>query len=264
MLTSVGSEQVSLPLVFDTGSAGVTINALGLFPSSMVNSSGFIFPEGQTSMTYEGITVEKDQQGIRTYGGHSGTTEHGNMGYAQLTFGDAEGSLTTAIMPVFLFFSVTATDGGGAVSEQTQASLVEGLFGVDTEADPTVVGTSSVQQAEVFPCSPEAIGTCSTLSAFKYLRYGNNLKAGFLLSPAALQSCDINTAGSCAPEPILTIGLTDAIEAPFSAVSLSCPPNNYNGPETINSNDLRSRHWYGERHGALRFRHSRYDSLQPA
>ena len=63
MVTSVGTAPVSMPLAFDTGSAGVTLYAESIFPASMVTTSGFIFPTGQTSITYDGITVTNLQEG---------------------------------------------------------------------------------------------------------------------------------------------------------------------------------------------------------
>jgi hypothetical protein len=101
MATAVGSAAVRMPLVFDTGSAGVTLYAPSIFPSSMVSAAGFVFPPGQTSMSYKGITVT-NQQGTRTYGSTNPRAQNGNIGYAQLTFGDADGELTTQVMPVFL------------------------------------------------------------------------------------------------------------------------------------------------------------------
>lgn len=233
MITAVGSRQISLPLVFDTGSAGVTLNALDLFPPSMVTSTGFIFPEDQTSITYQGITVEKNQQGVKTYGGHNGTTQYGNVGYAAVTFGDASGILTTGVMPVFLFYSVTNTQGGSPVSASTEAGLFEGLFGVDTEADAISIADPDASHVEVAACSPEATLPCSTLSAFKYLKFATDLTAGFLTSPATLHSCNINTPDDCLPQGILTIGVTTTLESTFSVVSLSCPPVGYNGPEYL-------------------------------
>ena len=67
MVTSVGTVPVSMPLAFDTGSAGVTLYAENIFPASMVTTSGFIFPAGQKSVTYKGIMVT-NLQGTRSYG----------------------------------------------------------------------------------------------------------------------------------------------------------------------------------------------------
>lgn len=65
MVTQVGTVPVNMPLGFDTGSAGVTLYAQSIFAASMVTTSGFIFPAGQTSMTYNGITVT-NLQGTRS------------------------------------------------------------------------------------------------------------------------------------------------------------------------------------------------------
>jgi hypothetical protein len=123
-------------MLFDTGSAGITINALSIFPSSMVTSSGFVFPPGETSITYQGITVT-DQQGTHGYGGGStATTYTGNIGYATVTFGDGQGALTTQVMPVFLYYEVTATASGEVVSEAPQ----QGIFGVrSVESNPIAI-----------------------------------------------------------------------------------------------------------------------------
>jgi hypothetical protein len=52
----VGNSNVSLPLAFDTGSAGLTLYAPNIFPSNMVTpNGGFVFPAGQTSLTYLGV-----------------------------------------------------------------------------------------------------------------------------------------------------------------------------------------------------------------
>ena len=92
----------------------------------------------------------------------------------------------------------------------------------------------SVEPAGGYPaCATETNGTCYVVSALKYLQYGGSVSAGFMLSPAPIQSCDITTAGSCAPAPVLTIGLTAALKAGFSTVSLPCPPNGYVGPASI-------------------------------
>jgi hypothetical protein len=67
----------------------------------------------------------------------------------------------------------------------------------------------------------------------KYVDYGNQVNAGFLLSPAALQSCDSATPGSCTPQPMLTVGLNASVESGFSTTPLVCPPNGYVGPASI-------------------------------
>jgi len=229
MATSVGTAPVSMPLIFDTGSAGVTLYAPSIFPSSMVTAAGFVFPSGQTSITYNGITVTK-QQGTRTYGSTNLRAQNGNIGYAQLTFGDADGQLTTTVMPIFLYFSITDVTTGQAIEV---SSFQQGIFGV-AGTGGTIVLPGSVEPPDGFPaCASGTNSSCYVVSALKYLQYGDAVSAGFMLSPAPIQTCDITLAGSCAPEPILTIGLSTALKAGFSTVSLPCPPSGYVGPASI-------------------------------
>jgi hypothetical protein len=229
MATSVGSTPVSMPLIFDTGSAGVTLYAPSIFPSSMVSSAGFVFPSGQTSITYNGITVT-NQQGTRTYGSTDLRAQNGNIGYAQLTFGDAQGQLTTEVMPILLYYSITDVLTGLPLEVP---SFQQGIFGVAGTSGSIVLPGSVAPPGGYPACATGTNSTCYVVSALKYLKYGSSISAGFMLSPATIQSCDIGTAGSCAPVPMLTIGLSAASKAGFSTVSLPCPPNGYTGPASI-------------------------------
>jgi hypothetical protein len=229
MVTSVGSVPVSMPLIFDTGSAGVTLYAPSIFPSSMVTAAGFVFPSGQSSITYNGITVTT-QQGTRTYGSTDLRAQNGNIGYARLTFGDAQGGLTTAVMPIFLYYSITDVATGQALEVP---SFQQGVFGVASTSG-TIAVPGSVEPPGGYPaCAADTNSTCYVVSALKYLQYGDSVRAGFMLSPAPIQSCDITTAGSCAPEPMLKIGLSATLEEGFNTISLPCPPNGYVGPASI-------------------------------
>jgi hypothetical protein len=77
MVTMVGGVTVNMPLGFDTGSVGVTLYAQSVFPASMVSASGFVFPAGQSSISYNGITVTS-LQGTRSYGTVNQTVEPGS------------------------------------------------------------------------------------------------------------------------------------------------------------------------------------------
>lgn len=229
MVTSVGSVPVSVPVIFDTGSAGITLYAPGIFPVTMVNGNGFVFPEGESSITYNGITVT-NQQGTRTYGTTNPRAQNGNIGYAQLTFGDAQGQLTTEVMPVFFYYSITDVTSGEMIEVP---SFQHGIFGVASTSG-TIALPGSVEPAGGYPaCATDTNSTCWVVSVLKYLRYGPSVSAGFMLTPAPIQSCDITSDGSCLPVPMLTVGLTAALEAGFSTLSLPCPPNGYLGPASI-------------------------------
>jgi hypothetical protein len=229
MVTAVGSVPVSMPLGFDTGSAGITLYAPSIFPPGMLDAGGFIFPSGETQMSYKGVTVT-NQQGTRTYGSVLNTrSENGNLGFATVTFGDVNGEVRTQVMPVFLYYSITGNQTGGLVPQPAQ----QGWFGVASTSGSIVV-PNSVEPAAGFPvCSTASVGTCYVVSVLKYLGYAAGVNAGFSLAPASIQNCDITAPGSCLSAPVLTLGLNSNLEAGHTAQRLVCPPNGYLGPADI-------------------------------
>jgi hypothetical protein len=228
MVTSVGSVAVRMPLGFDSGSAGVTLYAESIFPESMVSASGFVFPSGQTSITYNGITVT-NLQGTRSYGTLNQTIEHGNLGFTNLTFGDSAGTVTTIPMPVFLFYSVDYVTGNGYRTPTWQ-----GWFGV-ASTDGTIEVPGSIEPAGGYSaCTPQSTSTCYVVSGLKYVDYGDQVNAGFVLSPTPnFPICDITTPGSCASQGVLTVGVNAVSEQGFATTVLTCPPSGYAGPPDI-------------------------------
>jgi hypothetical protein len=230
MVTAVGTAAVSLPLAFDTGSAGITLYAPDIFPPSMVSTSGFNFASGQTSISYSGITVT-NQAGTRKYGGPmTGRSQTGNIGYAKVTFGDGDRKLVTDVMPVFLYYAITENSSGQTVPPPPGQ---RGWFGVNDGAGLISV-TGSAEPASGYPaCSPDSEGSCYVVSILKYLHYADGLNAGFILSPSILESCDITVPGGCAPSRSLMVGLNGSTEAGLNSVKLTCPPSGYSGTDTI-------------------------------
>ncbi len=222
-VTGVGSKSTQLPLAFDTGSSGITLNALKIFPPSMVSSSGFVFPAGQSTLTYDNITVTT-QKGTRAYGGASGHTQVGNLGFATVTFGDSTRELVTQTMPVLFYFAIQSTATGNIVTPESQ----DGWFGVNDA--PNLINIDGT--AAGVECSLDSVGPCWVGSVLKYLTYSSAVQAGFVLSAIAVQPCDI-TAQNCSPAPALTVGLDSAAAAGFSLISLPCDLS-YNGPQQIN------------------------------
>jgi hypothetical protein len=226
--TQVGAVPVSMPLGFDSGSAGVTLYAQSIFPASMVSTSGFVFPAGQTSLSYGGITVT-NLQGTRSYGTENQTVEYGNLGFASLTFGDSSGTITTATMPIFLFYDVDYVTGSGYTTPTWQ-----GWFGVASTSGAIAVAGAVAPSGGFGACAESSTTTCYVVSALKYVDYASDVQSGFMLSPSPdFPSCDITTAGSCEPRPLLTVGLNATLEQGFSTQPLTCPPNGYVGPPDI-------------------------------
>lgn len=232
-ISAVGSFSFNapLPLAFDTGSSGMTLFAPNAFPNMATACSvgvptgcGFTFPAGQHSITFDNITVT-DVQATRCYGGATGHSQTGNIGFASVTFGDAAGVLTTGIMPILFYYKITTNstnpnqcDDSGAI---VNAPPQQGWFGVNTQADGVVVGgILATSQSPL--CADGGSSTCRVVSVFNYLQYANALDAGFSLTHQALQPCSIHS-GTCLPEPMLTIGLTSAQTAGLTSAPLVCP-----------------------------------------
>lgn len=233
---AVGSQTVSMPLDFDTGSAGITLDARRMnLPPGLLTPSGFLFPAGANTIFFNGITIT-NQQATREYGGANGTLEHGNIAFAPITFGDSSGHLTTGEMPIFLYYSITDTAPPHAVVTPYEA----GIFGVDNLADEISVSTSAPPQvgSQLAECTQHSTGSCYTVSVLKYLVYAG-VDSGFALAPSGtLPPCHINVPNACAPKELLTVGLSSAIVNSFSTVPLECPPMGdelptYYGPATV-------------------------------
>lgn len=109
-------------LVFDTGSTGLTIDAHGIIPSSLITSSGITV--AGDSVVVNGITITNQTAQI-SYGNKTGlTTEYGNLAYASFTLGDVNGSTTTTRIPFFLYYKIV--DGSGT----QMAAHSQDVFGV--------------------------------------------------------------------------------------------------------------------------------------
>jgi hypothetical protein len=162
-------------LVFDTGSSGLTIDANGILPASMITSSGITVPTD--SVVVNGITVT-NQTSIVSFGNaKSETSEYGNLAYATVKIGDANGSITTSRIPIFLYYKIV--DNNGAV----QAKHSQDVFGVGP-------GTSFASSAISSPLS--------------YFKTTNGLINGFKLS--TLVSSQFTTNGNYV-QNLLQIGL---------------------------------------------------------
>lgn len=184
----------------------------------MVNSSGFIFPSGQTTLQYNGITVT-NVQGKETFGSSTAQTIlTGNIGFATITFGES-GELTTKRMPVLFYFS--AVDQTGAAKTLQE----QGVFGVGSGSNRVVVaGTATPATLSV--CNESSFSTCHLVSPFRYFDYASDVRSGFKLDPAPLNAlCNMTTWAGCTSAKLLTIGLNNSAESGFSMNALACPGN---------------------------------------
>jgi hypothetical protein len=103
-ISQIGTQKITYYSVFDTGSSGMTMDADSLIPKSMITTNGFVFTGD--SVNVNGITITS-KTGSVSYGDATGeTTEYGNLAYAPITIGDANGNITTKRIPFFLYYKV--------------------------------------------------------------------------------------------------------------------------------------------------------------
>ncbi|MDR5835185.1 hypothetical protein [Caballeronia sp. LZ034LL] len=221
-VVALGSQNLPTPspLVLDTGSSGMVIDAQDVFPADVVSTDGFVFPPGQNTLTYHGITITK-VQASKTYGVVGNAhTDYGNIGFATVKFG-GHGELTTNLMPVL--FSYKTLDGNGRPLHLAW----HGTFGIDPAASAALApGAAPSRSLNI--CSPQSINAngCDFVSVLRYLNYAAGVNAGFSLGNAALDpNCAITaTMTGCSFHPALTVGLSETDEQAYASIPLICPP----------------------------------------
>lgn len=177
-ITKIGTQNLNYYGVFDTGSSGMTIDAAGILPASMITSSG-ITVTGD-SVVVNGITVTS-QQAVVSFGDKiSSTKEYGNLAYAAVTIGDANGNLVLKRIPFFLYYKIVDENGKQLAAHSSD------VFGVG----PGVNYASS-----------------SIASPLSYYSPGTGLTSGFKL--AILNNTSFNSNGAYVAG-LLNIGLTAA------------------------------------------------------
>lgn len=175
-IAGIGTETVSYVSVFDTGSTGMTIDANGILPASMITTSG-ITVTGD-SVVVNGITVTSKTSTIVYGDATSSTTEYGNLAYATVTLGDPSSTqITTKRIPFFMYYKIV---------DQTGKQL-------------------TAHSADVFGVGSGVSYTNSTIaSPLSYFTTTNGGISGFKL--ATMNSLYFNGNGTLVPG-LLTIGL---------------------------------------------------------
>jgi hypothetical protein len=178
VITKVGDVTVNYASVFDTGSTGMTIDANGILPASMITSNGIVVPGD--SININGITVTS-QQATMAYGGggSSETRQYGNLAYAKVVIGNSNGSVTTSRIPVFLYYKAVDITNNVTLPEHSID-----VFGVGPG----------------FSYASNKIG-----SPLSYFTMPANVTSGFKL--AKFVEASFSTTGTYVPG-LLTIGLT--------------------------------------------------------
>jgi hypothetical protein len=181
-------------LVYDTGSGGMVLDATYIIPSSIVSSSGFTFSGDSTVV--DGITIT-NQTGTIEYGDDDATSDvvYGNLAYAPITVGDANGNITIKRIPFFLYYKVV---------DQANKSLV-----------------IPPHQFDVFGVAPEYdiqfANNVNVTSPFSYFDPGTGLTKGFKM--AAIPASSYSGFGNYVQS--ITLGLTSSDVSSASGFTFS-------------------------------------------
>jgi hypothetical protein len=177
-ITKIGTQTVNYGTIFDTGSPGMTLDATGILPASMITPTGITVTGDSTVVN--GITVTSKTSTV-SFGDATGTTtEYGNLAYANITVGNSLGSLELKRVPFFLYYKIKDSKGN------TYPAHSADVFGVGT-------GTSSTNT--------------NISSPLKSYSYGTGLTSGFKL--ATLSSTSFLGTPTYVSN-LLTVGLTSA------------------------------------------------------
>jgi hypothetical protein len=172
-------------LVYDTGSGGMVLDATYIIPSSMISSSGFVFSQGQDSTIVDGITIT-NQTGTIEYGDDDATSDvvYGNLAYAPITVGDANGNIIIKRIPFFLYYKVVDQADKTVVIPPHEFDV----FGVAQEYDIQFANNVNVT------------------SPFSYFDPGTGLTKGFKMS--AIPASSYSDLGNYVQS--ITLGLTSS------------------------------------------------------
>jgi len=175
-ISKIGTQSVNFYSVFDTGSTGMTVDASGLIPASMITSSGITVPGD--SINVNGITVT-NQTAVIAYGNaQSEIQEFGNLAYATTIIGTTVDGITTTRIPFFLYYKIV---------------------------DATTGKKQPVHSNDVFGVGPGVSFTSSKIgSPLSYFKMPTNVTNGFKLGQLISSSFSLN--GTFVSD-LLTIGL---------------------------------------------------------
>jgi len=193
-IAKIGTYNVDYPILFDTGSGGMVIDANSILPGSMITSSGFNFTGDSTVVG--GITITS-QKSIIEYGDDNATTDkvYGNLAYASVTVGDqATGSITIKRLPFFLYYK--AVNGQGDQYGPHEFDT----FGVSSEYDLSFANNVNI------------------MSPLSYFVPGTGLTSGFKM--AALGTSNFSYEGGYVSNAVI-LGLTADDLASSSGFSMT-------------------------------------------
>jgi hypothetical protein len=201
-LLALGDRKVDQPLLFDTGSAGMTVECQVVLPADLCSDEGIKIKK---TLELDGMTVTT-QKAVMNYGTYD---EYGNIAIARVTIGSRASPVSTAeSIQVLIRYKKVRRDTGEIVGGPLWP---KGMFGVSP------IGGGGPDQ--------------SLASPLNAMRPGNGLRRGYYLSPigADWTTCT-NEQGNCPEVEALHIGVSESVKSKFKVAKWKRANARYNFP----------------------------------
>ncbi|UVC13654.1 hypothetical protein [Mesorhizobium onobrychidis] len=200
----LGYRKIAQPLLFDTGSSGMTIDCTVVLPTKMCSEKGIKIKK---TFELDGLTVTT-QKTVMHYGTYD---EYGNVASARVIFGSADSAASTAVsIPFLIRYKEVRRSTGEVVGGPLWP---KGIFGVSP------LGGGGPNQMLKSPLN--------SVSA------GNGLRQGYFLSPIGTDwKVCTNEDLNCPQIDALHIGLSDSVKKDFKIKKWERASKNYNFPTT--------------------------------
>jgi hypothetical protein len=201
-LLALGNHKVDQPLLFDTGSAGITVDCHAVLPADLCSDKGIKI---EKNLELDGMTVTT-QRAVMNYGTYD---EYGNIAVARVTIGSRERPVSTAeAIPVLIRYKKVRRSTGEIVGGPLWP---KGIFGVSP------IGGGGPRQ--------------TIRSPMHSIQPANGLRRGYHISPIGTDwtTCT-NELGNCPVVEALHIGISESLKAEFKTAKWEQAKANYNFP----------------------------------
>ncbi|WP_374373184.1 hypothetical protein [Dongia sp.] len=198
---TLGQRAVNQPLLFDTGSVGVTIDCDVVLPAKLCSTEG-IAVSRETEVN--GITVTT-RKIVARYGTYD---EYGHLAFATLEFGSPLRPVKTdRPMPFLIRYKKVRRDTGEIVGGPLWP---KGIFGIS-------------------PVGSQADGHLK--SVFDFLTFGAGVDRGYVVAPIGTQwrACT-NEAADCPEVTSFEVGILDRVRSGFAARPMRASPSDHFWP----------------------------------
>ncbi|HTO62219.1 MAG TPA: hypothetical protein VMM15_13300 [Bradyrhizobium sp.] len=201
-LLALGDRRVDQPLLFDTGSAGMTVECSVVLPANLCSESGIAIKK---TLELDGITVTTEKA-VLNYGTYD---EYGNIAMARVTIGAREQPIATAAaIPLLVRYKKVRRATGEVVGGPLWP---KGTFGV----------------SPVGGAGPERTLTSPLMA----IRPENGLRRGYYLSPIGTDwKICTNEEGNCPEVAALHIGISESVRSGFKTSKWQRADAHYNFP----------------------------------